>query len=274
MLRVMKVVTAVLVGCIIALPVWAQPIWLAQSPTDGNSLAVEFIKPNFEGEDNLTFLTSVWFFSGRFAIGESITLVGELPLVYAKPDVDGADSETIIGNPYGGIEVRRAGSNFFGELGVRLPVTPDDKFLAPLIGFYGDVDRLEAFIPDLFGIIGRVNYQSISPSNIIVRLRVGPTILTNSDDFFEDDTEVLVDYNAQVGYSGQSIIIVGGFTGRYIATQDEGDFGEKTIHQLGASAGLKGGTVSPGVHFRLPLDEDLTELLDFVFGLNLTINLQ
>lgn len=181
----MNVITveAVLVGFVFVSPVSAQSFWLAQSQSDENSITVEFAKPNFEKIFDVTTLTSLWFVSGRFAVGKNIVIVGELPLAYGKIDVDGADSETVIGNPYGGIEVRKAGSNLFGELGVRLPITADDKPVASFVGTNGDLDRLEAFVPDLFGIVGRVNYQGIHASNVLIRLRVGPAVLTNADNF-------------------------------------------------------------------------------------------
>jgi len=42
----------------------------------------------------------------------------------------------------------------------------------------------------------------------------------------------------------------------------------RTIHQLGLSASYTTGRFIPGILFRVPMDDDLSEILDFVFGIN------
>lgn len=262
---------------------FAQFIWLDQM--GDKALAIEILKPTFAGNDDVTFLSSAIFISGRFALREDLRLVAELPFAHARVDVvvldfinpqpiKESESETIIGNPYIGLELRKAGSPVFGELGVRIPITPDDKSIASAIGRFADFDRMEAFAPDVFTVLGRINFQSTSASHVRIRVRGGPTLLFNSEGFLEDDTELLLDYSAQVGYVTQKVSVMGGLTGRLFATQTEGDFGERSVHQLGASATLISGQVQPGIHLRIPIDDDLDDILDFVFGLNLSVQLK
>ena len=261
----------------------AQPIWLEQ--TSGNSIAIEVLKPNFKGDDDFTFISSALFLSGRFSLGENLIFVGEVPLAHANRDdfkiVDPStgetlfeldfEPETIIGNPYVGLEFRKPGSSVFIEIGGRIPVTPDDKFSASSIGGSADFDRLEAFASDLLAITGKINYHNKNASNLVIRLRGGPTVWIPTD---EGDTELLLDYSAQVGYEGQQVSVIGGLTGRLIVTEDDRDFGERTFHHLGASATLNLGAARPGVHFRMPLDEPLNDRIDFIFGLHLVLQLQ
>jgi len=260
----------------------AQPIWLEQ--TSGNSIAIEVLKPNFKGDDDFTFISSALFLSGRFSLGGNLIFVGEVPLAHANLDdikiVDPStgetifeldfESETIIGNPYVGLQFHKPGSNIFTEIGGRIPVTPDDKFSASSIGASADFDRLEAFASDLLAITGKINYHNKNASNLVIRLRGGPTVWIPTD---EGDTELLLDYSAQVGYEGQQVSVIGGLTGRLIVTEEDLDFGERTFHHLGASASLNLGTVSLGIHFRIPIDEDLSDSIDSVLGLNLVFQL-
>lgn len=261
----------------------AQPIWLEQ--TSGNSIAIEVLKPNFKGDDDFTFISSALFLSGRFSLGGNLIFVGEVPLAHANRDdikiVDPStgetifeldfEPETIIGNPYVGLEFRKPGSSIFTEIGGRIPVTPDDKFSASSIGGSADFDRLEAFASDLLAITGKINYHNKNASNLVIRLRGGPTVWIPTD---EGDTELLLDYSAQVGYEGQQVSVIGGLTGRLLVTEEDLDFGERTFHHLGLAASVRLGTVQPGIHLRFPIDEDLNDIIDFVFGFNLGIHFQ
>lgn len=54
-------------------------------------------------------------------------------------------------------------------------------------------------------------------------------------------------------------------------TEEDADFDERSIHQLGFNASAQFGKLRPGLHLRLPLDDDLQESLDAVLGLNLIL---
>ncbi len=269
-------VWAISIG-LVDFPLSAQPIWLTQ--TEGNFVSIEVLKPNYEGGRGLSFITSATFITGRFSVGENVAFVGELPLVYSKSNftnfdfttgelivTEGTETETMVGNPYVGLEFRRPGANNYFELGVRLPIAPDDKFVAPQIGEDADFDRFEAFLTDFIPISGRLNYQKKNASNVVLRLRGGATVFVPTN---EGDTEMFFDYGGQVEFEIQKISIIGGITGRMFVTEDELDLGERTAHQFGASASLNLGTVSPGIHLRIPIDDEFDA--DYILGLNVVI---
>ena len=55
-----------------------------------------------------------------------------------------------IGNPYVGLETAKAGSPFSLQLGGRIPLADyGDDGTALLVGFLGDWDHVEAWVPDL-----------------------------------------------------------------------------------------------------------------------------
>lgn len=58
-----------------------------------------------------------------------------------------------------------------------------------------------------------------------------------------------------------------------IVTESDLDLGERTVHHLGATAAINSGAVSPGVHFRIPIDDQFDNI-DYVMGLNLVIHRQ
>jgi hypothetical protein len=261
----------------IALP--AQSIWLDRRHS--KIIALEIIKPNLsEGFfSNTTFPTSVMYLSVRWPINEKLNVVGELPFAHGGIEFnsdffDFNESESTIGNPYLGLEIRGQGSEFFTEIGARAPLASESN-LGTTIGFLSDfVDHGEAFFPDVVSIVAVENYQHRAASGLTARLRGGPSfwIYTGSGDL-DDDVELFLLYSAQAGYESDIFSLIGGVSGRLLATESGLDIGERTAHQLGASASVDLGRVRPGVQFRLPLDNDFQELLDFAFGLNLGIEL-
>ncbi|MFQ6113378.1 MAG: hypothetical protein ACE5NG_04715 [bacterium] len=253
-------------------PLSAQTIWLNQG--QDNSIAIEVLKPEFDGDDDFTFISTAWFLSGRFSLGENVMIAGELPIAHGGIDTDfGVDeSQTVIGNPYVGFEIRRQGSSMFAEIGVRPPLTPDDNPFASFVGLFSDFDRLEAFTPDILTVTGKVNYHRTNASKVVFRIRGGTALLINTEGK-GDDTELFLDYSGQVGYEGDQFSLIGGLTGRFLASED-GDLGERTVLQLGLAASVGLRNVRPGIHLRIPLDDDLTGVLDLVAGLNLGVQLR
>ena len=252
----------------------AQSIWLDRS--HDKTIALEILKPNFEGEDNTTFTTSALFLSLRFPVAEKVVLVAELPFAHGGFDSDFGDSESesTIGNPYLGLEIRGRNSPVFAEIGFRAPLASEDNF-GSIVGLFSDIDRLEAFLADFLPINGMINYRHKDASGFAFRLRGGATFFINTDkQEFEDASESYIGYSAQLGYESDQVSVGGGFTGRALLTEEDLDYGERSFHQLGFVASIGLGEVRPGAYIRLPLDDDLKETLDFVFGLNLGIRLK
>jgi len=269
----------------------AQPVWLNHDRS--NSLAIEILKPDFEsgfgafgfGLVDYDFLSSAMFLSGRFSMGDNLVFVGEFSFVYAKVNVinfnfstgetfDGqSDSETTIGNPYLGVEFSKPNSTIFTELGLRLPITPDNKFVAGEFGVLSDFDRFEAFTPDILTLTIKINSRRKSASKVVTRLRGGPTLFLNTSGN-GGDTEMFFDYSAQVGYEGEKVNILCGLTGRLLVSEDDLNFGQRTFHQITLAASLNSGQLQPGVLLRFPLDDDLQRIINYVFGLTLGIQLK
>ncbi len=250
----------------------AQSLWL--DPSHERTIWLEVLKPVFEGDDNTTFTSSAFFFTLRLPIGKNVLFVGELPLAHAGIESGfGSDrSENAIGNPYFGLQTGGEAAPYFGEFGVRAPIASEEDASASFIGIFSDIDREEAFIPDLLLITGILNHRYQARSGFLVRLRGGIHVWIPTES--GGDSEAWLVYSGQAGYASEQFSIEGGFTGRYSLTAGTGDFGGRTLHQFGFVARIGLGNVRPGVHMRLPLDQDLSDVLDFVFGLNVAIELQ
>jgi hypothetical protein len=243
----------------IALTLHAVPVsgqssqWL-----DGRSekpLALEILKPNFEGDVNTTFATQALFLSLRYALSPKVVLIADVP--FAHYGMDGStDTESSIGNPYIGIEARGEDSPVSGEFGIRLPLVSGENSVQ-LAGAFADIGRWGAFWEDVVPISAMVNARWRSRQGVVTKLRVGPTLWASTGG--DTDTEFLLDYTAQIGYEGERGSVIGGFTGVMILSEEEGNLGERTLHQLGVAG--------------LPLDEFMRDLHDVVVGLHVSIEL-
>jgi hypothetical protein len=259
----------------------AQSIWLEAGHK--RSFGLEVLKPNFKNEDAGSFSSTnsgwVVFAALRLPVSGKILFVGELPFVHGSSktessffDVNRSDSQSFLGNPYLGFEFADRTGAFTTEVGLRVPVTPDDKFLGVITGIYSEYDRFEAFVPDNLPVMAIANYRYRDPSGFVLKLRGGPSLLIyTGDSDFNDDVELFLGYSAQTGYESERFSILGGITGRALLTTEDASFDERSIHQLGFNASVGLGQVRPGVHFRLPLDDDLKAIIDSVLGLNLGV---
>jgi hypothetical protein len=261
--------TAVLVLATCASAV-AQPLWVDRSHSP--SVSLEFLKPTFDsdfvGDDDPTFFSAVWVLSGRTRVNDVWTFVGSVP--YSNIDVEGVESNSI-GNIYIGTEVHHPDADIFAELGVRLPTAQEDEFGALITGQITDlVDRYEAFVGDALPVTIAFNYRHQAPAGFISRVRAGMSLWAPVGE--RDDEEAFLVYGGQIGYATANVRVLAGVTGRWILTEDTDGIAEATIHQLGLTAGPRFGRFHPALHFRIPLDEDLLDTVDFVWGLSVTLS--
>jgi len=249
----------------------AQSVWTDQSSEGGVSL--EFVKPQFAGENKPDFLTSVAYLSSRFAIGPKVLAEVELPVSRFSYSSDNWDaSETAIGNPYLGVRI--PGNGVDTRIGIRLPVASSDDGSALGIGFVGDYDRFEAYLPDVLTVSSSVMGLLKPSDQFTLKLGGGPVVSVLTKDTGGDQAEVFAQYALLAEVKTSPVIVQGGFTGRAIVTESDLSFAERSVHQFGLGVTRSSGTFRPGAHLRVPIDDDLGDAIDFVVGVHFTVVLQ
>lgn len=248
-----------------ALPVVAQNYWMQDDR--GSNIKLEIFKPVFDDLEGLTFLTSVWSFSGYIEVTDRLSVRLELPVSMA--DGENRDGETLVGNPYLGIERKcenaDGSSCWIYRFGGRIPIAPDDKRLSASIGVASLYNRLEGFYTDMAALAGGIGYKHTYSSGTRIGINVGLVNLIMTDD---DDPELFFDYNAEWWQPAGKFNVAAGISGRMILTEDNIDFGRRTEHQLGLAANVDLGKFRPGAHVRVPMEEWLTNIVDFIYGVN------
>jgi hypothetical protein len=255
---------------------FAQSIWLDRQ--HDKTIAVEVLIPNFP-DDNTESSAWATFLSLRAPLSKNVNFVGELPIAHSSFEFRFlgsriSESETAVGNPYLGLEIKGEDSPIFAEVGLRVPIAPEDN-VGTFGGLISDMDRVEAFMPKMLPVTVMLNLRQKTWGGVVFRLRGGPSLLINTgaDQGGFDDTETFLGYSAQVGYESEPVSVIGGFTGRATLSEEDADYGERSVHQLGFAASFGLDNVRPGVHLRLPLDEDAKGLVDFVLGFHLGVRL-
>lgn len=240
-----------------------------------NFVSLDVLKPVFNESQDLAFTSASYFLSGRFLLEENIIMICELPVAHGSTGQSYGgyydNSETTIGNPYLGFEIRKQKAPLFVEFGVRLPLTPSQFPLASFVGKYSDYERQEAFRTNILTLTGKVNYFDDFSSNVFYRLHIGPTLWLYSKG--HDDLYLWIDYSGQVGYKFDIYSFMGGITGRLLTTEIKFDLDKRTFHHLKLAASVALNTIHPGIQFSFPIDKDLNSIYDFVVGLNLSVQL-
>ena len=201
--------------------------------------------------------------------------MAELPIShYGADDGFGDEGGTSLGKPYVGVEIAEPGASTFFEVGLRVPLASEEGEGLET-GFLADHNRVEAFVPDWVSILLVPNYVYDSPSGFSVRLRLGPSLLVVTEkEEFSDRVELFGLYGAQLRYQARQVRVGAGFTGRLIVTEEEAHFEERSVHHVGGALIGDLGTVRPGLHLKVPVDEELGDGLDYVVGVSLSVPLR
>jgi hypothetical protein len=244
-----------------------------------NLLSAEIIKPvrqidqlpnSTDFQSDFTNLSGAIFLTGKYAVGNNFVLVADISMVHAGLEGDENSPQTIMGNPYIGAEYYLPETPLFFELGMRIPVVPEDKVVASVAGVISDYDRAEAFIPKIIPVYGSMNFEKIFESNILLRAGTGLTLWFNSKEFGSyRDPMVSFEYILQTGYDHPRVNIMLGLVGRADLSSGSKQSEKLDILQFGTTITFPFGNFRPGINFRIPANKRAEEKLDYVFALNL-----
>jgi len=259
-MRVLTVCT-LLSSAVLPLPLTAQEPWTANVPRRG--VALDFLRPKFQGGG--TSLTSfAVFLSGRAPMGDKTAIRFELPFARGSTDFGGSSSS--LGNPYVGVETGGA-TGLAYEMGVRGPLASEGEF-AVQIGVFSDITRYEAFLPNVATVSARARYRYQGDNGFTFDAGGGPSALFPTKG---GDAELILHHHMSAGYRGPQVWVSVGFGGWTFITEDIGGVGQRTIDQVGLSAGFTTGQVRPALHIIAPLDDEYNSFVGVVIGVGVSV---
>lgn len=253
----------------------AQSILLPGTPEKG--ITFEAAHANFR-EDAASTASAVFFLSGRLPLGERLRLIADVPVAhgsFAGELGELFDGEsTVLGNPKLGLELAALPS-LVVEGSVRLPLgTASETSVGDVIGILSDPQRAEAFAMDVVPATAAFTYQVPVAGALGLRARAGATHLFYTGDEADVENTTLLDYGLFGTYPAGPARLGLGVSGRYNASGDEGDFGDRSLHFAGATADFQVAGVRPGVSLQVPLDSEHREVVGPSFGLYLQVPLR
>jgi len=264
--------------CALAPAAHAQSVWLDRDHGPGGQLEVLFTRTK---DLPARFPSATEFLSARLGRGERTHLVLDVPYANVQFNtISGTTRATVsdgtIGNPYVGVEYAARPSGMRYEFGVRVPVVGFAHELAWSSGFVSDIEREEAFLPDLLSV--RFAFHAHHPAAAAGRIawdaRAVPTLWVSTQTQSINETEILLGYLGTVRYEGAWARLGGGVTGRYVLVADGSGMGGSNSDQLDLMADFLPGSVRPGVQAKFPLDHDRKDLVNREFGLMVTFQPQ
>ncbi len=248
--------------------VLGQTRWLP--PRNYDSVVLEIMKPNLE-LDGVSFLSSASVATAQFAVGQERRHFLTVDIPFAHIGIDGDESETAIGNPYVGISIFDASNPVIYEFGGRIPIASNN--FAALIATLVDFDRFEAYAPESASVSAALHYFPSRSGDWVLQTRLGPTVLLDLDPGeFDATADLFANYSLQTWYYSGAFQLGMGISGRLLIT-DDASLAERIVHQAAVSVQYDFRSLIPGVHVRLPLDDDLSDAVDLVYGVNVTIPL-
>ncbi len=251
----------------------AQVNWM--SPLHEPGVSLEISKVSFDADQHLSFFTMQYTLASRIALNERTFFLLEAPFAHAgyknkyayyAPD-QYSYSQTSFGNPYIGMESSFPGSSLIFQLGLRLPLATYDNWGALGFGYLAARDRWEAYFPKLTTIEMGFGFRDVRAGQNRFQFLLNPTVMVPE----HGDAELLADCNAEFWLTSQKVRTGFGLTGRFIATES-GSFSERTEFLAGVSLSATVGRFHPGVHLRVPFDESVQDVINYTYGLNLTVD--
>lgn len=251
-----------------ASPAAAQGFLLPATPEKG--VWVEAAYSDFD-ELDVSLLSTVWYVTGRLPVTQRVRALVDVPLSHAKLDLfgTGEESSTVIGNPFLGVEFA-ASERLVLELGMRAPLTTADaESFADMTAVISDPMRAEAFLEDVVPVSAAATFDHPLSPRFALRGRAGGTVFFVTEE--ESEREASLDYGLLGTYTAGDSRLAFGFSGRWFATNDEGSFGENSLHRLALSGDVLARGVRPGITVRVPLDEEWRGVVNSTVGLYLQV---
>ena len=229
------------------------------------ALRLEFNKPLFDDPDNeIGFFTLGNFLNAQFPLSDKVALHAEIPFAFISVD---DESESAVGNITVGLNYYAPSNRFKLHFGFGIP-TAGTANSANIIGLLSDfTERISSFYPDVIPLELTANFYNQPLTGVTYRIRTGLEALIAQND--AQDTEVFFLLTPQIGYAFNGGVVFGGISTITSVTGEGGSLGDRLVSSILVGGEFNAGNFRPGIHFKIPLDDELTLFYDVLIGVSL-----
>lgn len=249
--------------CSLPLAGQAQTIWL-DDPGPTSQVGIELMIPSFDNFNTQGVAFASYLYA-HLPVSDKIALQFDLPISHFSNG--GGEANFAIGNPYIGFEYSDS-PHLRWDLGVRAPVV--NSFENALItGFEVENYKIGPFLPNAFTVESNIHYRSGHETGFGYRLGGGLEGLISTEG---GGGNLYGKYYGQLLYGFDKFKLGAGLNGIVIASGGGGSLSDRIIHNLALSGSYDLGKVNIGAYIERSLDDRITDNLDVVLGLNLSID--
>jgi len=266
-----RVIAIIFIGLLFT-SVSAQNLLFQTIPKEKPQLGLRFMRPNFDGDDDLSILSGTYDLYCNIPVSPNLNLVGSLP--YSIFSAKGADSKGGIGSIYVGMQTKpTSGSGSFSSLqmGIFLP-TATDEFSPMLLGWYSNYYEIQKYIPDMLTVYGNFSYSMTHSRGAIFGLEIGPNLFIPTKG--DGDVELFAHYGIFGGFKLTSVTFSAELEGLVIISEDIDDFEDRFNHSVAFGAQWTGSNIKPGIYYQIYLKEDFRDFVDGVLGIKVDVDLK
>jgi hypothetical protein len=247
----------------------AQNVLLQSIPEDKLQFGLRYLRPNFDWYNDLSAFSGIYDLSVNIPFSSRINLVSSISFTTLATEY--GDSENGIGNVYIGLQSRgkaASGKQSIKSLGVFLPTLSEDNPSFYNFGIFGNYIELHKYAPDLLTLYGNFSYFNTPSKGIQFGIEIGPVLWIPTENNGREP-ELLAHYGFMGGFQFRDFAIFAELAGLGIIIDYVDEFGDRLSHSLAFSMKWTGSNVKPVIFYKIYLDEDLSNLVDGVFGIKL-----
>jgi hypothetical protein len=241
-----------------------------------SSVALRYMSPSFKSSDYWKPSATLVDLDITGRLSEKATLIMNIPFAHYRESYEDyywgttkSVTQDLLGNPYCGVRVLSPNPSFTYDFGLRLPLTGEDKPFAAIIGAFSDIDQIEAYIHDYLPIHLGLSIDAKNSEGLFGRIKIYPySWIYIGDNKYADATEFLLHYGAVAGFENKDLRLQGGISGLSILSEENALTDDTSMNQFGMEMSYRLGKFWPGIHFRLPLDEDINDIINLVWGVS------
>jgi hypothetical protein len=235
-------------------------------PKEKTQIGLRYMRPFFDTDEDLSFLSGIYDLSVNAPLNESFNFVGSIPFITFS-FVD-EDNENGIGSIFLGLQTHcgfKDKSSSVVTFGIFTPTASEDIYY---FGLLSDYNNLHKYVSDLLTIYGNYAYHAILYEGMKLGFEIGPNIMIGTKR--GADIEFNMHYGFTAGYQDEKFAVITELVGLVTITGQSNDF-DRFNHSIDFGAIYIIKNIEPGIFYKLYLEENLSDAINGVLGIQINV---